>query len=437
MTTLVQFPLSEEARTRIESELMEEEITAMTSFNVTPSQSTALTVVPKAPKTPYEPLKSMGLSTDRKKLLAMLRYMRPGGSTSELIFCTRYIMPYKPDIDAYGNMWIEVGTGSTILFSCHTDTVHRVGGKQNITYAKGVAGVANDVSSSCLGADCTTGVWLMLEMIHKNVPGRYIFHRDEECGGLGSSYVAKTEPGRLIGIHFAIAFDRKGCNEIITHQFSKRCASEAFAKSMATVLGPALNYEASDGGTFTDTANYTKIVPECTNISVGYYDQHSRLETQNVDFAIKLRDRLIVAPWSLLVAERDPTAPPEWKSWNNNNYTYYGGGNTYSHGNSHNRSPARTVIGNSETIPGTNDWYRNYRYKAPEKGGSLIQAEKKGEAASHSRGFLQSSDTGFDELQEYMDAYPEDIIAFLDAKGYTRRDLEDFIETEYGGMHFR
>jgi hypothetical protein len=241
------------------------------------------------------------MDTGTRDLLTMLTYMRPHGSDTERAFINRYIRPTGAAEDTFGNLWLTVGN-APILWCSHTDTVHKQAGKQRVLYG---ASVASADKSNCLGADCTTGVWLMLAMIRAKVSGTYLFHRGEEVGGIGSAWIAKNMATTLARYQFAIAFDRMGSDEVITHQAGWRCASEAFAGSMAKALAP-LDYTGSDGGSFTDTANYVEIIPECTNISVGYYGQHTKNEMQDIDHAIKLRDRLCTADFSQLVCERDP-----------------------------------------------------------------------------------------------------------------------------------
>lgn len=246
----------------------------------------------------------MTLSPRELELLQMLRYMRPSFSVTEVMFAEKYLIPLGVQPDEAGNLWLEVGEGSRILWSSHIDTVHKQEGVQRILYG---AGMASAHKSSCLGADCTVGVWLMMHMIKAGVHGTYIFHVGEEVGGTGSKHIATKTPERLSQFDFAIAFDRKGTDEIITHQMMDRCASEAFAESLGNLLYP-LEYSASDGGTFTDTANYASIIPECTNISVGYYKQHQSAEYLDVKHACRLLDRLVAIDWSGLVCARDPTA---------------------------------------------------------------------------------------------------------------------------------
>lgn len=246
----------------------------------------------------------MTLATPRPeaaKLMAMLRYRRPAGSKTEKAFIREFLEPLGVERDAFGNLHKRIGD-APVLWSSHTDTVHSQGGMQRLEVEGNIVKAAG--ASNCLGADCTTGVWLMAEMIQAGVPGLYVFHREEEMGGGGSDFIARKTPGLLAGIHYAIAFDRMGTSSIITHQAGGRCCSDAFAVSLSEGLGLGMHLD--DGGTFTDTANYVDLVGECTNISVGYKNQHRATETQDIAFALSLRDALLCLDLGRLVSHRSP-----------------------------------------------------------------------------------------------------------------------------------
>ena len=240
------------------------------------------------------------------RLAQMLQWKRPAHSANVMWFIEDYIAPvcdrHGGFFDDAGNYIVRIGDDSKVLYSSHTDTVHNKGGKQKIVINGDLLKVSHTEQSNCLGGDCTTGVWLMLEMIRAKVKGLYIFHADEEIGGLGSSYIAKNHPDLFFGIDYAIAFDRKGTNSIITHQVGGRCCSNEFAASLAMLL--PLGYVNDSGGTFTDTANYIDIIPECTNISVGYFNQHTINETQSISHAMSLRDAMLKFDETKLVCKR-------------------------------------------------------------------------------------------------------------------------------------
>lgn len=217
-----------------------------------------------------------------------------------------------------------------VLWSCHTDTVHGEGGiTQEIMFDDhpDMMLAASD-GTQPLGADDGAGVWLLLEMIDANVPGTYIFHRGEEKGGIGSGGMTRLHFDWLKQFDHAIAFDRRGTKDIITHQARGRCCSDVFAKAFAALLG--MGHAPSDMGVFTDTANYILDIPECTNVSCGYESEHTSREILDLDYLIKLRAGLISvfkdAP--ALPVQRhvdDPDDSPRWDF----NYTSYKGEKDY------------------------------------------------------------------------------------------------------------
>lgn len=238
-------------------------------------------------------------------LLEMLTYKRPSRSKTEELFIDKFIKSGRTfSEDDYGNVYIIVGKSST-LFSCHTDTVHKVEGIQNIIVDESFGVIYKD-DKEVLGADNTAGIWIMLKLIDNNIPGVYVFHKDEEIGGGGSRWIAKNKPEYIASITKAIAFDRKGQDEIITHQYNGRCCSDNFGNALASAIG--LNYTISDQGIFTDTANYVDFIPECTNISVGYENEHTPSEFLNYGFLVdNLMKRLLLVNFEDLPVERDIT----------------------------------------------------------------------------------------------------------------------------------
>jgi hypothetical protein len=234
------------------------------------------------------------------RLLEMLTYKRPNRSKSEKRYINRFIAPLA-DPDNFGNYIVKIGDNPKVMFSSHTDTVHKTGGRQKIS----IDGNTNTVfvaGSECLGADDGTGNWIMLEMIEAGIDGLYVFHRGEECGGLGSRFIAKHNQDLLKPIDVAVAFDRMDFGDVIDSQSSGKCCSPEFADSLAGELGSEWQ---SCAGLFTDTANYNHLIPECTNISVGYQAQHTKYETQSLDFAKDLLELCLDIDWHALPVKRD------------------------------------------------------------------------------------------------------------------------------------
>jgi hypothetical protein len=254
-------------------------------------------------------------------LLEMLTYMRPHGSGADREFRDRFIRPLGVTEDAHGNLHKVIGS-SLVLWSCHTDTVHNFSGYQTVRYNP-LTGFASLSKASrrakvnCLGADDTAGVFILCQMIAAGVPGHYVFHYGEEPGGIGSSGLAIDSPELIEDCQIAIAFDRRGTSDVITHQYGGRTASEAFALSLAAQLNaadPAFTY-APAKGVFTDTANYDRLIPECTNLSVGYQDEHRSSESLNIPHVLRLLAAVSQINQSALVVKRDPADYSDYEYW--------------------------------------------------------------------------------------------------------------------------
>lgn len=81
--------------------------------------------------------------------------------------------------------------------------------------------------------------------------------------------------------HFdmAVAFDRPKDYEVITHQGGMECCSKEFGEALAKALSTEdMTFEPSSRGVYTDTRVYRGVIPECTNIGVGYYEHHGKDE---------------------------------------------------------------------------------------------------------------------------------------------------------------
>ena len=215
-------------------------------------------------------------------------------------------------IDAAGNLHVDQRTAdgtSRTLFTAHTDTVHNGGGK-NTVRVDGKFWRAD--KGAALGADDGSGVAILSYMIESGVPGYYVFFRGEERGGVGSKYLSDKMP-KLFKGHFdrAVAFDRAGYYDVITRQAGGKCCSDEFAEALAEQLSTDTNfYLPCSGGVYTDTAEFIDLIPECTNISVGYKNQHGDMESQDVEFLWELAQIAVGVAWDELPTVRDPNAKP-------------------------------------------------------------------------------------------------------------------------------
>jgi hypothetical protein len=186
-----------------------------------------------------------------------------------------------------------------------------------------------DASCDCLGADDGAGMWLMFNMIMRDVAGTYIFHRGEEVGCWGSGGMVDHHTDWLKQFTHAIAFDRRGTTSIITHQRSERACSDALGEQLISLFN--MRYELDDTGVYTDTAEYMGIIPECVNVSIGYDNEHSSKETLDTHHCLALRDAICTLDWDKidLVVERDPTKreykASQFGSWGGHSGYGYGG----------------------------------------------------------------------------------------------------------------
>ena len=259
------------------------------------------------------------------RLRDMLTYKRPYGSKSEADWIKRFIMPYEPaEFGTASETMMYIvriehpdGSAPNVLFSAHTDTVHRKPGRQKLVVDEAIGFVSKN-DGEPLGADDAAGVWLLLEMIDAKVPGVYSFPVGEECGGIGSKWFARAYEPFLAQFDYAIAFDRKATDSIITHQGCGMCCSQAFASA----LGNALNdlderfmYSPDDTGVYTDTAEYVDIIAECTNVSCGYYDEHTGKERLDFKHLERLRDACVKLDWKALPVSRKPGEDDYVSTW--------------------------------------------------------------------------------------------------------------------------
>jgi hypothetical protein len=144
---------------------------------------------------------------------------------------------------------------------------------------------------------------VLLYMIEKKIPGLYYFFIGEERGGIGSNKVASVFDSveHLRGVKRCVSFDRRNYYSVITEQLGMQCCSDEFASALAKELNKSgMNYSLDPTGIYTDSANFIDQIPECTNISVGYFSEHTVSERQNIDFLEKLAKASVKVNWESL-----------------------------------------------------------------------------------------------------------------------------------------
>lgn len=195
-----------------------------------------------------------------------------------------------------GMGWYQhiAGANDKVLFCAHADTV--ASGNFNYSRVTRKGGMWSCKGSN-IGADDKAGMAIILTMIMAEVPGHYCIFDGEEVGCVGSEAFTRGNSELLAGVTHAIAFDRAGRHDVITHQgFGMTCSVEC-AEAISTLLndGTGFSYTPCDTGVLTDTLTLSKSYPdmECTNLSVGYEGAHSQSEVQDVEHMSNLCARCV------------------------------------------------------------------------------------------------------------------------------------------------
>jgi len=237
------------------------------------------------------------------------------------------LFPQDLQKDDWGNYFYKIGESRTI-FASHLDTC--CGLSDKVTHVFDGEMIKTD-GKTILGADDKAGVTILLHMMKHNVPGLYYFFIGEEVGCIGSGLASKW--GQFKGKYDRmISFDRRDCNSVITYQSSSRCCSDAFADALCNELNiTGLKYRKDDGGVYTDSAEFVSVIPECTNLSVGYYREHTTSESQNIVHLARLAEACLIVDWESLPTRRDMTKS-DFKgyskrgfstSWSRKDYGYH------------------------------------------------------------------------------------------------------------------
>lgn len=230
-------------------------------------------------------------------------------------------VPFLPkgyNKDAHGNYFLKIGEEPTTMFTCHLDTACNKMEKVKHVFLHDNEFVGTD-GTTILGADDKAGMVIMLHMIENKVPGLYYFFLGEEVGCIGSKRTAKDMwLKKDTKITKVVSFDRRGYKSVITHQFYGRCCSDEFALELSKQLNQEkfCEFEPDDTGICTDSIQFQDFIPECTNISVGYFNEHTGSEVQNLYFLQILAKAVLKVDWEKLPVRRDPSFEEDWSSYN-------------------------------------------------------------------------------------------------------------------------
>ena len=240
----------------------------------------------------------------KKKFLKLTSKTYPHGTEAQL----KNHLPNGFKEDGSGNYFIEIGVNPTTMFTSHLDTADR---KQEKVKHVIDGNIIRTDGTSILGADDKAGMTVMLYMIEKEIPGLYYFFIGEERGCVGSSRLSKVWNSRPESSYITkcISFDRRGTDSVITEQLYGVCCSLEFAKDLSKRLNSAessFNFKPDPTGIYTDSAQFTDLISECTNISVGYYNEHSTSERQDIKHLEKLCEAVCKVDWEALSIVKEP-----------------------------------------------------------------------------------------------------------------------------------
>lgn len=211
-------------------------------------------------------------------------------------------------VDDEGNVWAIVGNpgDSPTLFTAHMDSVHN--DKPVVLYERGdIIRLDPFCEQRALGADDKVGVRLLLHLIEHGVKGTYIFTVAEEVGCCGARHAADlVKPWNNGGyIQHAVCFDRRDVHSVITKMGGTPCCSDEYATKLIRMLNEShkdLIFFPDPTGSTTDTKQFAEAVKNYTNISAGYYDEHSTSEMLDVAHVRTLMEVVHTLDWDSLAA---------------------------------------------------------------------------------------------------------------------------------------
>lgn len=262
----------------------------------------------------------------RESFLKLTEFTTPYGKELNTIEIIKNLLPFiKFNFDVTGNIFCVIPnndkTYSDVMFTSHMDTIKNYTGKYTDNGERNDCKKINHVfedndetiktdGKTNLGADDKSGIVLMCNMISENVPGLYYFFIGEECGCIGSGYCSTNFTMRfgkdIPKINKIISFDRRGYDSIITHQSSSRTCSQEFAQEFANRLNEfGFWFKPDSTGIYTDSAEFAFDIPECTNLSVGYFNEHTLQEEQDIEFLEYLGECLVKIDFNTLPVNRD------------------------------------------------------------------------------------------------------------------------------------
>lgn len=217
--------------------------------------------------------------------------------------------------DSVGNYYYEIGNSET-LFTTHLDTYCKKMEKVVHLQDETDEYIIGTDEKTILGGDNKLGCCILIGMIQNKIPGTYYFFLGEEpilSGGLwGSSNALKKNPEFFQKFKRCIAFDRRGYGSVVIRQMGRMSSSEEFIAALSTELKKFGNIEfdeKSKFGYYTDTAAFMDVIPECTNISAGGFNEHYFTEWVDLNYTYNVYQTALKIKWDELPVKREFQGP--------------------------------------------------------------------------------------------------------------------------------
>jgi len=219
------------------------------------------------------------------------------------------LLPRGVKKDPYGNYFIKIGESKT-LFTSHMDTYCRK--KEKVNHVEDGNIIKTD-GTTILGGDNKAGMTALFYLIEQNIPGTYYFFLGEEpiiSGGLyGSTKLLEGNPEFLKKFDRAVAFDRKQTGSIISRQMARICCSPTFVNALIKEFASqGVEMKNDTTGYYTDTGNFIEVISECTNISIGVWNEHHKEEYVDISYIEKVAKAAAKINWESLPTERETGA---------------------------------------------------------------------------------------------------------------------------------
>lgn len=187
-------------------------------------------------------------------------------------------------MDEYGNIHTQMtvgdGKGAVLHLNSHMDTVSGVVEDKRIVNDNGVytAHLPNG-DRTVLGADDRAGIATILTIMNflPNFNGtlKVSFYREEEIGCVGSSNSDKTF---LSDVDLSITFDRHGSKDIVVGTMGQPFSCNEVGNWLEIIASTnGFEYKAIEGG-ISDAMTVSEEGINAVNLSVGYYNEHTKNE---------------------------------------------------------------------------------------------------------------------------------------------------------------